>query len=1746
MVAFNEIMYRPLTNEAQLEWVEFHRQMAVDVDMSGWSIDGGIQYTFPEGTRMPGGGYLVVAVSPPTNLMAATGLTNVLGPFTGRLSNNGDQLKLYNNNLRLMDEVNYGVEGDWPVGPDGAGVSLAKKDEDAASSPSRNWTVSALAGGTPGRRNFASSPFEITNTTPVLMAATWKYNASGTDLGSTWRQSAYDDTSWSSGQGLFQAGNVLPPVGDPQPVPTAFNTGVGSDGRVLAAGTADPHYQLTRSAQGTPPPPAIQATVMLNNGAWLANDLQSSWIGVVSDGNTGVAVGQYNFRTTFSLEGFDVPSASMNLYVAADNRCTNVFLNGVAKGVNYVGFAAWGGPYAITNSFAATTNTLDFYTVNDPSGANPAGFRADLNVTARRRYAVLTTMPTSRTNYYFRKQFVLNTAPQYAGLTLRTIAADGAVFYLNGTEVLRLNMPAGSVNASTLAVSNVPNPAYVGPFILPTGSLVTGTNILAVEIHQGPDTSNDVLFGSELFLTTTNILIPPPVTLAFNEFSSATNADFWIEVINYGTSNVDLGGCMLARQGGATNREYVFPPQVLAPHALLQVPKATLGFGTDPGDRLFLLSPFRTSLYDAVVAKREPRGRWPDGAGPWWHPTALTPGASNYFVFRNELVLNEIMYYAPGLPAVAAHYETNPLVSITNLWKYNTQGQDLGADWSALDYNDSAWLAGRALFTNGPFALPAPPNTKLPLTNSTSRIFTWYFRAPFVFSGSTNGLQLSLHPLVDAGAVFYLNGAEILRLNMPAGPIVYTNIASTPVSGVRAFSGPFTIPPTNLVIGNNLLAVEIHRFATNNALYDHMAFGAEFSALGGLVPARPAGDSPESWVELFNRSSNPVDLTGWQLAHDIDYSFPAGTTLPAGGYLVVAADVGFMQTNYPGLSVLGPFGGKLRHSSSHLLLLDPAGNPANEVRYYDRKPWPAYADGGGSSIELRDPWADNTKPEAWAASAEGGRSGWNSYSYTMVANNILGPTLWNEFQMGLLDAGECLIDDLHVVESPTSSPVEMLQNGAFESGLTAWRVLGTHAYSRVETDPDNAANHVLHLITRGWTYHIHDHLETTYANSRTVSDGRQYQVSFRAKWLAGNNRLNTRLYFNRVAQTTVMPVPTQHGTPGARNSTYATNVGPTFTALGHSPVVPQPNDLVTVSVSASDPQGVGAVSLWWSANGGAWNTTAMQPSGAGDQPGYTNYAAVLPAQSAGTLVQFFARATDGLGAVSTYPAGGTNSRALFKVDDGTAVMPQLHRLRLLMPAADATSLHQPTNVMSYDKKGTTVIYDERQVFYDAGIHLQSSERGRNDTSRVGFTITLPGDQPFRGVQNTITIDRSGGWGGLGGRHGEILLWHAASHAGGGLLGLNCDLVQCFAPRTIENSTGILRMSAFDGDYFDGQFKNGGDGNLYKLELFYYPTTTVDGNPQSPKLPQPDEVTQVEIQNWGDSKENYRWIFIQENHADQDDYSQIMAVCKAFSLTGTALESQTSQLVDVDEYMRTLAFKAFTGDADTYTAGLNHNFKLYIRPEDGRALGLLWDMDYSFTLGVTAGYPGTGSPTTYNLVMLPNNYRRYCNHLLDLLTTTINSTYLGPWAARYAGLLNQDWSGAVSYLQQRADYIRGTLANPLAAPFLISNNGGNNFATSNSTVTLTGIAPLTVKSIEVNGLSIPVTWTSLSNWFLTVPLPGYTNRLALQGVDSQGNHLAGSVDSIIVTNKGGTSLQPVVINEWMADNAGPGGFPDSRG
>ena len=182
-----------------------------------------------------------------------------------------------------------------------------------------------------------------------------------------------------------------------------------------------------------------------------------------------------------------------------------------------------------------------------------------------------------------------------------------------------------------------------------------------------------------------------------------------------------------------------------------------------------------------------------------------------------------------------------------------------------------------------------------------------------------------------------------------------------------------------------------------------------------------------------------------------------------------------MTTKFPSAAVVGDFSGGLNNKSDSIVLTDANGNPADEVVYYDSGHWHAAADGGGSSLELRDPESDNTVAGSWAPSDETNRSDWKIYSYEGIAESDgQGNNVYHEFLLGLLDAGELLLDDVSVIEDPGGTNIEFIKNGDFEGdGLGSepdkWRCIGTHgSHGRtvVVDDPDEPGNRCLHSRSR--------------------------------------------------------------------------------------------------------------------------------------------------------------------------------------------------------------------------------------------------------------------------------------------------------------------------------------------------------------------------------------------------------------------------------------------------------------------------------------------------------------------------------------------------------------------------------------------------------------------------------------------------------------------------------------------------------
>ncbi len=102
--------------------------------------------------------------------------------------------------------------------------------------------------------------------------------------------------------------------------------------------------------------------------------------------------------------------------------------------------------------------------------------------------------------YYFRQEFDVTDPDAQNGLKIRLLRDDGAVIYINGTEVLRSNMPSGTITYTTPAANAVggDDEDIFYDFFITSETLTTGTNVIATEIHQISTSSSDISFDMEM------------------------------------------------------------------------------------------------------------------------------------------------------------------------------------------------------------------------------------------------------------------------------------------------------------------------------------------------------------------------------------------------------------------------------------------------------------------------------------------------------------------------------------------------------------------------------------------------------------------------------------------------------------------------------------------------------------------------------------------------------------------------------------------------------------------------------------------------------------------------------------------------------------------------------------------------------------------------------------------------------------------------------------------------------------------------------------------------------------------------------------------------------------------------------------------------------------------------------------------------------------------------------------------------
>ncbi len=907
----------------------------------------------------------------------------------------------------------------------------------------------------------------------------------------------------------------------------------------------------------------------------------------------------------------------------------------------------------------------------------------------------------------------------------------------------------------------------------------------------------------------------------------------------------------------------------------------------------------------------------------------------------------------------------------------------------------------------------------------------------------------------------------------------------------------------------------------------------------------------EEFIELLNRGTNAVDLSKWRVRGGISFNVPTGTILGAGSYLVIAADRTNLLAVHPGLSpalTLGDFSGKLGNGGDTIMLQTPDDLVStnllgqlvtnkihiavDSVTYGTGGRWGVWADGGGSSLERVDPRADARLAPNWADSDETAKSGWTTVEFTGLLDNgaMVGA---DQLQLMLLGAGECLVDNVEVIPQGGSN---VLPNGTFESGVAGWFFQGTHEYSYAETNAGFGSTRSLHVVASDRGDTGANRIRVVLA--QTLNAGTTATLRAKVKWLKGNSELLLRLHGNWLEAAGPVIAARNLGTPGARNSRFATNAAPAITEVTHAPILPAAGQAIVVTARVADSDGLASLVLRYRADpGAAYTGVLMSYRGAG------LYSAAVPGLAAGARLAYYLEAVDNGSprATSRFPADAPTRECLVVFGE-TVPAGSFGAYRLWVTQTNVTRWATREKNSNSPLDGTFVCGNFRVIYNVNTLYSGSPWHAPGYNSPEGnicdYEVNLPKDDTLLGAEDfvlatignlnndpTYQAEQTAFW--LGRKLGAPYLhrryirvffngqqrgnMYEDSQQPSG------EVVTQFFPDDDQGSFHKIE------DWFE--FNDSGDGFFGNVDATLQDFTTAGGAKKTARY------------RW-----NWRPRAVRES---ANDFTNLFTLVDAMNAPQPEpYRARVSDLVDVDRFMRVLATERIVGNWDSYGYSRGKNMYAY-KPENSGWVLLPWDIDFVLNMGgnsPTDSLFGSNEPILDRFRAFPEFQRAYWRAMEDAVNgPLVAATLAAHLDAQYNGLaangVANDYDGTNSlqgikvYVAARRTYILGELAT-VNAGFGVS--GATDYTTNRNLITLSGTAPIKVKTITVNGTPAAVTWTGVNTWTLRYALAGGTNTLTIAGLDQRDQPVLGATTTVTIRYTGTVELpeDKLVINEIM--------------
>ena len=906
-----------------------------------------------------------------------------------------------------------------------------------------------------------------------------------------------------------------------------------------------------------------------------------------------------------------------------------------------------------------------------------------------------------------------------------------------------------------------------------------------------------------------------------------------------------------------------------------------------------------------------------------------------------------------------------------------------------------------------------------------------------------------------------------------------------------------------------------------------------------------SGDNGEEFVELFNAGKSPADLSFWEFRSGVSYTFPQGTSIPSGGYLVVAHDAARLRQVYTNLDaavVLGDFTGKLKGSGEHLTLSRPitikTATGTNdtvlasvcEAAYSGGGRWSQWADRGGSTLELADSRANASLSSSWADSDESARGEWTTVEFTGVLDN--GPTGggfggWpggpgggtitpDSLHIILLGEGECLIDNVEVVGPGNNNRIA---NGTFENGVTGWTFSGNHSRTSLETTEGCQSGQSLHLRASG--------NGDTGANkiavklSQALATGNTATLRARVKWLRGWPEILLRLHGNFLEAYGRLGISAAPGTPGAKNTRAVDNAGPAFGKVAHFPAVPAVDEPVVVTALIDDPDGVATVTLRYRVDPSTSLISVMMTddgTGGDAVPGDGIFSAIIPASGSAKLVAFTIEAKDRASkpASSVFPPGAAGRECLVRFGDGSQ-SGAFGTYRLWVTQTNSTAWKNRA-VLSNEPIESTFVYGQTRVVYNVGGRFAGSPFHQQFTdgpaSAAHFVIELPKDDRVLGASafNKLHAPGNGAFDDTTLQREQAVYWLARKS---GLPWLHRRYFH-FYVNGVKKQTLMEDTQVGNDDLVNEFWPEDTGGSLYKMQPWFEFPDSSSLTAQNMQMQSSSFVSFSRYTTTGNQLKlaRYRWNWLVRGaEGTANDYTNVLQFINlATDTTNTAYEANIEKVVDVDQWFRAFAINHAVGNWDSIGYRNAQNTYSY-KPRNARWELVIWDANIAFGNSNSDGPSNLPLFTATDPIMTRwfsqgGFKRRFLTAYYELVNGPMQSSLIAPMLdAKYAafqehGIAATSPEAIKTWLTSARNYILSQLAKD-SGTFAISSVGGTN------SLTLVGTGPLGMVSLEINGDPVALKWTGTKTWSAQYAPDTSSQELVVTALDSSDQPVSGA-------------------------------------